>query len=373
MINRERTDGRLDSGVGGLMPKQFCTPDETNRSEVDEEIFLCFGHEKNRQMLARELRSDYHVSISNSVPAEPEFALCIVDERGLEQCHEELQAVRTASEPIIRPCLLVTASDVKRIDSSVWEVVDDVITTPISMGELRPRIESLLRLYRLSVDYGERRQLEQVASILSHDLRNPLSVAQGNLELAREEGDDEYFERTARALERIEDLLEDVLTLVRQDYSASDFELISVDSLAQVAWDEFDSGKCILDVAIDGQCSVRANRSAMMELFTNLFRNAKDHNKRPVTVTIGVLADGFYVADDGNGITKAKRERIFESGFSTQSAGTGLGLSIVEKVADAHDWTVSVTESDTGGARFDVTDVFFEQPDSESAGTDSGS
>jgi signal transduction histidine kinase len=354
------------------MPKQSCTPDEANRSDVDEEVFLCFGHENNRQMLERELQSDYHVTAADSIPSESEFALSIVDESGLERCHEEPQAVRTASEPIIRPCLLVTASDVKRIDPSVWEVVDDVITTPISMGELRPRIESLLRLHRLSVDYGERRQLEQVASILSHDLRNPLSVAQGNLELAREDGDDEYFERTARALERIEDLLGDVLTLVRQDYSASDFELVSVDSLAQEAWDEFDSGECILDVAIDRQCSVRANRSALMELFTNLFRNAKDHNEKPVTVTIGLLADGFYVADDGCGIPESKRDRIFESGFSTQSDGTGLGLSIVEQVADVHDWTVSVTESDAGGARFDVTDVIFERPDSDLAGTEEG-
>ncbi|MFC7175133.1 ATP-binding protein [Haloplanus litoreus] len=359
--------------MGNLMPKQSGTPVEVNQFDVDEEVFLCFGHENNRQMLARELQSDYHVTTADSILSESEFALYIVDEPGLEQCYEELQAVRTASEPIIRPCLLVTSSDVKRIDPSVWEVVDDVITTPISMAELRPRIESLLRLYRLSVDYGERRQLEQVASILSHDLRNPLSVAQGNLELAREDGDDEYFERTARALERIEDLLGDVLTLVRQDYSASDFELVSVDTLARETWDEFDSGESKLVVEIDGQCSIRANRSALMELFTNLFRNAKDHNERPVTVTIGVLADGFYVADDGNGIPEAKRERIFESGFSTQSDGTGLGLSIVEQVTDAHDWTVSVTESDTGGARFEVTDVLFEQPDSESAGTDGGS
>lgn len=369
---RQRADDRLDSGMGNLMPKHSCTPVEATRSDVDEEIFLCLGHENNRQMLARELQSDYHVLISDSIPAEPEFALCIVDEPGLEQCHEELQAARTASEPIIRPCLLVTSSDVKYIDTSVWEVVDDVITTPVSMDELRPRIESLLRLYRLSVDYGQCRQLEQVASILSHDIRNPLSVAQGNLELAREDSDDEYFNRTARALDRIEALLGDVLTLVRQDYSASDFELVSIDTLARETWDEFDSGECKLDVEIAGQSYVRANRSALMELFTNLFRNATDHNERPVTVTIGLLADGFYVADDGRGVPEEKREHIFESGFSTQSDGTGLGLSIVEQVADAHNWTVSVTESDAGGARFDVTDIIYEQPDSESAWTDEG-
>jgi signal transduction histidine kinase len=355
------------------MSKQSSATEEATRTEVDEDIFLCFGHENDRQMLATELRSEYSVSAADSFPSEPEFALCIVDELGLEQCHEELRAVRKASEPIIRPCLLVTTSDVNRIDPSVWEIVDDVIMAPVTMAELQPRIESLLRLYRLSVDYGQRRQLEEVATILSHDLRNPLTVAQGNLELAREDGDEEYFERTAQALGRIEELIQDVLTLVRQDYCASDFEPVSIETLIREAWNEFDSDGCLLDVALDRRYSVRANRSALKELLTNLYRNAKDHNELPVRVTIGLLPDGFYIADDGAGIPESKRERIFESGFSTQSGGTGLGLSIVDQVADAHDWDISVTESDMGGARFEVTNVTCNQPERESAGIAEGS
>lgn len=225
----------------------------------------------------------------------------------------------------------------------------------------------------MSVEYGERRQLEQVARILSHDLRNPLNVAQGNLELARTDGNEEYFERTAQAHQRIEDLIRDVLTLVRQDYSAADFELVSVETLARRTWDEFDSGDCMLDIAIDGQDLVRANRSSLMELFTNLYRNAKDHNERPIIVTIGLLADGFSVADNGNGIPYAKRDRIFESGFSTQSDGTGLGLSIVEQAVDAHDWDVSLTESETGGARFEVTNITFQRSETVFTGSIDGS
>jgi len=351
------------------MPKHSCPSEEDDQSGVDEEVFLCFGHKNNRDVLAAELQSNYRVSAVDSIPPNPEFALCIVDEAGLEQCHEELRAVRQASEPILRPCLLVTASDVEGIGPSVWEVVDDVITTPVSIAELRPRIESLLRRYRLSVDYEQRRQLEQVASILSHDLRNPLNVAQGNLEIAREDNDEEYYERTAQALERIEDLIGDVLTLVRQDYSASDFEGIQVAKLARETWDEFDSGSCTFDVAIESPCSVRANRSALKELFTNLYRNARDHNNTPVRVTLGVLDDGFYIADNGVGIPEPEQGSVFESGYSTQSDGTGLGLSIVEHIAIAHGWDVSVTESETGGARFDVTNVTLEQTDSEPPAT----
>ena len=73
-----------------------------------------------------------------------------------------------------------------------------------------------------------------------------------------------------------------------------------------------------------------------------------------VTVQVERLADGgFAVADDGPGIPADDRDRVFESGYTTGD-GTGLGLAIVKTIAEAHGWTVSVAESDAGGARFVV-------------------
>jgi signal transduction histidine kinase len=79
-----------------------------------------------------------------------------------------------------------------------------------------------------------------------------------------------------------------------------------------------------------------------------------------VTVTIGELDDGVYVADDGPGIPPEEREDVFEAGYSTSGSGTGFGLSIVEQVAEAHDWTVRVTESASGGARFEIVGMSVE-------------
>jgi len=73
---------------------------------------------------------------------------------------------------------------------------------------------------------------------------------------------------------------------------------------------------------------------------------------------------GFYVADDGPGIPPDERGRVFDSTYSS-GGGTGLGLSIVEQIAEAHDWTVTATESDAGGARFEVRGI--ERPDGEPA------
>jgi signal transduction histidine kinase len=75
---------------------------------------------------------------------------------------------------------------------------------------------------------------------------------------------------------------------------------------------------------------------------------------------VGTLSDetgsvlGFFVADDGAGIPESDREEVFEHGYTTNTVGTGFGLSIVEEIVEGHGWTISVGESDAGGARFDV-------------------
>jgi len=75
-----------------------------------------------------------------------------------------------------------------------------------------------------------------------------------------------------------------------------------------------------------------------------------------LTVHVGVLDDGFYVADTGPGIDPDQREAIFERGHTT-GGGSGLGLTIVRAVADAHGWSTTVTEGEAGGARFEFSSV----------------
>ena len=75
-----------------------------------------------------------------------------------------------------------------------------------------------------------------------------------------------------------------------------------------------------------------------------------------MTITVGPLdgRHGFFVEDDGPGIPSEERETVFEYGHTTAEEGTGLGLAIVEEIAEAHGWTVSLAESETGGARFEL-------------------
>lgn len=203
-------------------------------------------------------------------------------------------------------------------------------------------------------------QLEEFASIVSHDLRNPLNVADGRLELAREECDSEHLDAVARAHERIQTLIDDLLTLARQRDAVIEVEPVALGATVEQCWRNVETADATL--VTDTERTVRADRNQIQQLLENLIRNAVEHGGENVTVRIGDVDEaGFYVADDGPGIPEGNREQVFEAGQTTSETGTGFGLAIVDRVADAHDWEVSVTESEAGGARFEITDVEFEQ------------
>jgi PAS domain S-box-containing protein len=212
-------------------------------------------------------------------------------------------------------------------------------------------------LARASREEELRRQnerLDQFASVVAHDLRNPLSVAIGFLEIAEETGNAEHFEKVESALDRIERLIEDLLTLARGETTIEDAEEIDLEDITTEAWGYVDTGEATLTVA-DGVPTVTGDAGRLTQLFENLFRNAVEHGGADVTVTVGGLDgdDGFYVEDTGSGIPQERRDEVFKHGVTSSEGGTGFGLSIVADIAKAHGWTVSVIEGTDGGARFE--------------------
>ncbi|WP_158853822.1 HAMP domain-containing sensor histidine kinase [Halorhabdus sp. CUG00001] len=200
-------------------------------------------------------------------------------------------------------------------------------------------------------------QLEQFASVVSHDLRNPLNVAQARVELFREESDSEHIDPIDRSLIRMEELIEDLLTLARQGDQVSEFTATDIASLSDSCWANVATSDATLQVRMSH--TLRADPSRVQQLLENLFRNAVEHGGDDVSVTVGDLDDGFYIEDDGPGIPEQNHDEIFSMGYSTATDGTGFGLSIVNQVVDAHGWTLRVTDGHQGGARFEITDVEF--------------
>lgn len=231
---------------------------------------------------------------------------------------------------------------------------------PYNFGTIRD-ITDRKRRERELKEKNER--LEAFAGIVSHDLRNPLSVAKGYLELLKSDVESDEIELIESALDRMDILIEDLLTLAREGRSVSGSETVPLSDVAADAWRQIEAGDATLEN--DSEATVLADRNRLQQLLENLFRNSIDHTDRPVTIRIGALDErtGFYIADDGPGIPASKRQQVFEPTYSTAEEGTGFGLAIVNEIASAHGWSVTVTDADDGGARFEFigTDSMPEQ------------
>ncbi|WP_253737424.1 sensor histidine kinase [Halohasta salina] len=231
---------------------------------------------------------------------------------------------------------------------------------------IRDETGSVVRVAGFTHDITERKQrelelrskneqLERFASIVSHDLRNPLSVADGYLELAREEADSDHLETVARALDRMETLISELLVLAREGQEVTDTKPVSLDKLVLSSWNNIDQKNASLQA--ETNVRIQADEIRLGQVFENLFRNAIEHGGDDVTISVGLLEDesGFYVENDGDPIPDDKKDQIFETGFTTNEQGTGFGLAIIKRIVNAHGWRIGVTDSDLGGARFEIT------------------
>jgi PAS domain S-box-containing protein len=211
------------------------------------------------------------------------------------------------------------------------------------------------RIEREAALERQNERLEEFASIVSHDLRNPLNVATGRLALAREQGEDSHLADVERAHTRMAAMIDDLLALAREGRSAIETEPVDVAELVTDCWRHVETKEARLDV--ETARVIEADPDRFRRLFENLVSNAVEHAGPGVTVTVGDLEDGLFVEDDGPGIPADEREVVFETGYSAPRTGTGFGLGIVEQICDAHDWNVLVTAGDDGGARFELTGI----------------
>ncbi|WP_267640902.1 sensor histidine kinase [Haloarchaeobius amylolyticus] len=256
-----------------------------------------------------------------------------------------------------------------RLEDGRWV---DLYSTPVTVGTDGRRARlwvvrdvSERKEYELDLE-RHRDRLDQFASMVSHDLRNPMNVAEGYLEVARERTDDEALAEVAWAHRRMRALIDDLLTLARTNRSITDLEPVCLATLVERCWRNVDADDAELCVETDRV--VVADETRLSQVLENLLRNSVEHGStsdqtgtdasaEALTITVGDLETGFYVEDDGVGIPPAQRQRVFESGYSTRPDGTGLGLDIVAQIVAAHGWEVELAEGTQGGVRFEITGV----------------
>ncbi|GAA3416970.1 sensor histidine kinase [Streptosporangium vulgare] len=236
---------------------------------------------------------------------------------------------------------------------------DEITHLALAAGNLLNRLESA----RSRVDQSLTRQ-RRFVSDASHELFTPIAGLRTLLEEARlHPGETDLDELLADALEsvdRLQTIVTDLLVLAKVGANTSDaFVNVDLGEMVLAAIARRENG---VPVRLRLAPGVRANivDAEITRLLSNLLDNAQRHARH--TVLVEVCRNGRYgelaVADDGDGIATADRERVFEWFTRLDTArcrnrgGTGLGLTIARDIAEAHRGTIDVEDSCTGGARF---------------------
>jgi PAS domain S-box-containing protein len=323
-------------------------------AETNPDILFMFSADWNDLLFVNDAYEDIWGEPVDRLEAEPTSFVERVHPDDREDVREKMGKLANG-EAIENEFRVLPAGDggpeVRHLWSESRPVFDDDELVALS-GFVRDVTER--EKYRQELERSNER-LEGFAQFLSHDIRNQLSVAKGHLDLGRTESeDDEHLETVERALERMRELTEDVLTLADLDPESLEKEEVVVAELAETCWEsegiDSDSG----DLVIESNTTIHVSQRQFKGVFENLFRNAIEHTDKSPEVRVGSLSDedGLYVEDNGQGIDPKNAEAIFEFGHT--SGGTGLGLTLVREVVRLHEGEISVVDSEKGGARFEI-------------------
>ncbi|MCH7660307.1 MAG: PAS domain S-box protein [Euryarchaeota archaeon] len=233
-------------------------------------------------------------------------------------------------------------------------------------------------------------QLEEFVGVVSHDVRNPLNVAEGSLELAIQTGDDGHLERVKESHRRVNEIIDGLLVLAREGNAVGETRPVVVGTVAEEAWTTVETGDATL--VIGENRVVQADRNRLRQLFENAFRNSVEHSStdsrnssssgdmrgssasacKPespgdsgdsvehgstntqdsgVTVIVETSENGFSISDDGPGMSADERAARLETEFGTED---GFGLPIIRTITEGHGWDLALRESDSGGLRIEI-------------------
>jgi len=338
-------DLREDSNIGGLIESSpdaivIANPETGEIIEVNPAAEEFFGYTQ-AELRAMEVL-DLHP------PNERE------QYEHLFETHFEQQPAVISQFDDGSPVFAVTATgDQIPVEINAWAIENAEQNQPLFHGVFRDVSERLRRQRELQ---RQNEQLDEFASVISHDLQSPMAVAQGRVALLEQECESEHIDPLQSALSRMEVIVEDTLTLARNGQRVGEMESVNVVDTIGKCWELVATSAATLEIEDD--ITIRADPDRVRHICENLLRNAVEHGGDDITVRIGQAdEETIYFEDDGPGIPVDERESVFDAGYSSVSDGTGFGLAIVQRVAEAHGWTITPTESESGGARFEFSGV----------------
>jgi len=274
---------------------------------------------------------------------------------------ELLDAVRAIDDTI--PFILFTGKDA---DAVAADALSRGASDYLQKGQgssqyalLANRIRTVVegrRARRRSRELEERTERLRDAQRLASELESARRAAEVSIERYRETGEEGRLDAAAFALDRLGTML-DLVESFGADTAVESTRDVELATLARRAWSMRETPDAELHV--HASRLVEVDPSLAQRALEALVENSVVHGGDDVTVSVGATTSGFYVEDDGPGIPPEERGRVFESGHTSDPERAGLGLTVVAHVARAHDWDVTLTESDGGGLRVEFDGVTF--------------
>lgn len=208
-------------------------------------------------------------------------------------------------------------------------------------------------------------RLGELGAMLAHEIRNPLAGIKGFAQVIGNKPTDErnsgFAEMIVAETLRLEGLVTDLLTYARSsELTLSRFDLgeLLAGTISLVQPEAAAKG-ISLQVRCPDQLMMNGDRDRLGQVLLNLVQNGVQAVAEGGTVKLRASAGSkvltITIADNGAGIDREVRERIFEPFVTTKARGTGLGLAICKKIVEEHGGTIGLDNEAGGGTRFTIT------------------
>ncbi len=251
----------------------------------------------------------------------------------------------------IRP-LDVISGLIRNRDPSVLEPID----APIVPKEMLPIVAAINDLMKRTSDVLERER--HFSNYAAHELRTPLAALKTQIQVALRSRDSEksqqLFRETLPAIDRMQHLIDQLLTLVRVQRTGSTFERLDFSGLCEEMVRE--AAGSTASIARTLECDiapgifVNGNEKMLQALVRNLLSNAIKYTRENGHIHVSLLSRAknivLRVADDGIGIDAKLKDKLFDIFFraaASHAEGSGLGLAIVKWVARMHHAVIHIT------------------------------
>ena len=358
-------------------------------SSREDRVLIVDDEERNRKLIAGYLADDYVLAeaadgaeaLQRLDTFEPDLVLLDVMMPGING-YEVCRQIKADPRHRSRQVMMLTAlSGSRHTIEGLDTGADDFVSKPVRREEFLAKVRALSRARSLLLELEEtthrlaeaNRELElkkTLAQAIVHDLKSPLQVVMGNLEILsrRIPGNDELTDRCRQAARRMHSMVVDLLDVEALSESRLTVQTKSVDAV-QVTQDviqELSTVASLSDVALDldtvDGAWVEAEPLMLRRVLENLVHNALTHSRSRGSVETVVLPrpEGveITVRDHGKGIPDGQEERIFEkyqqveAASGRASANRGLGLTYCRLAVEAFGGTIWAENAPGGGARF---------------------